>query len=100
MSFHRFRELIGTPYAGATYIGYPTGVGAAVLFFYTYKAWEKEREKFSGILRAEQLPALFGSAKTFQVKRELSYYKIDFSSTEQTLKHAGFHSPVSLKKST
>ena len=27
----RYRELLGSPYAGATYISYPTVVGAAIL---------------------------------------------------------------------
>jgi len=98
MSFHRFRELIGTPYAGTTYIGYPTGVAAAVLFFYTFKAWENDRKIFSGILRSEELPALLGFSRTAQVKRELSFYKIDFSSTEQTLKHTETENFTALKK--
>ncbi|PIR44521.1 MAG: hypothetical protein COV10_04315 [Candidatus Vogelbacteria bacterium CG10_big_fil_rev_8_21_14_0_10_51_16] len=85
LSFHRYAELLDTPYSGATYISYPTGVGAAVLLFYTYKLWQSDKTKLGGILRAEELPALLGAAMTDVVKRELSAYKIDFISHTHSL---------------
>lgn len=38
VGFSHYHRLIGTPFSGATYIAYPTGVAAAVLAFYALKS--------------------------------------------------------------
>ena len=80
MSFHRYEKLLGTPYSGATYVSYPTGVGAAILLYYTYKSWEKDKKKFMGIIKAEELPSKIGEVIVNDIKREMSSYMIDFIS--------------------
>jgi len=35
VSFHKYTDLIKTPYSGSTYVSYPTGIGAGILIFYT-----------------------------------------------------------------
>ena len=80
LSFHRYDQLLGTPYSGATYVSYPTGVGAAILLYYTYKSWEKEKQKFMGIIKAEELPSKIGEVIVNDIKREMSSYMIDFIS--------------------
>lgn len=77
VSFHRYRELLGTPYAGATYVAYVTGVGAAVLLFYAVEAWRERPEALCGVRRAEELPAILGASGTDDVKRELCTYRLD-----------------------
>lgn len=78
LSFNRYTELVNTPYSGATYISYPTGIGAAVLLFYCLKNWQKNQELFSGILKAEDLPEKMDGAYVNQIKQEMSAYKFDF----------------------
>jgi hypothetical protein len=48
LSFLRYRELLGTPYAGATYISYPTAVGAAILGWHTLCHVRAEPCTYSG----------------------------------------------------
>jgi len=80
LSFHRYADLLGTPYSGATYISYPTGVGAAILLFYTHELWQKDKNQLRGILRAEELPPRMDTARVDLIKREMCAYKIDFIS--------------------
>jgi saccharopine dehydrogenase-like NADP-dependent oxidoreductase len=75
VSFNRYLELLDTPFAGATYISYATGVGAAVLIYYTFLA--STSHKIQGVLASEKLPPLLGSTLNDIVKRELSAYKIN-----------------------
>lgn len=83
--FNRYRELLHTPYSGATYIAYVTGVSAAVLSFFSHEAWKRDAEKCSGMLAAEMLPGKVGMKATDMIKRELSLYMIDFMSHTHSL---------------
>ncbi|MBI2042819.1 saccharopine dehydrogenase NADP-binding domain-containing protein [Candidatus Pacearchaeota archaeon] len=85
LSFNRYLELLRTPYSGSTYISYPTGISAAILLFYTYHMWKKNKQKFSGILKAEELPAKIGSEIVNKIKLEMSSHMIDFVSHTHSL---------------
>ncbi len=87
-SFHRYRDLLDTPYSGSTYIAYVTGVGAAILLFHAHKHWQEEGHDLIGILRGEDLPPRFGLERTDAVKRELCNYKLDFVSHSHSLTHS------------
>lgn len=81
VTFHDYLSLVDTSYSGATYIAYPTGVGAAVLLFYTYLKWLKSKNEVKGVISPENLPEIIGISWTDWVKRELSMYGLDFSSS-------------------
>jgi hypothetical protein len=74
ISFNRYTDLVKTPYSGATYISYPTGIGAGILIFYTLLA--KENTPINGVLLSEKLPELLGATLNDIIKRELTSYKI------------------------
>ncbi len=80
LSYHSYTKLPKTPYRGATYVAYPTGIGAAVLLFHSLAAWEAGKEQMQGVIRAEELPRLFGSVKTEKVIDDLARYDIDIIS--------------------
>ncbi|MEM3122395.1 MAG: hypothetical protein QXH60_03060, partial [Candidatus Pacearchaeota archaeon] len=79
-SFHKYKQLLGTPYSGATYISYPTGISAAVLLFYTFKSWLKDKEKLRGIIKTEELPFSLENEFIEKIKQKLSSYALDFIS--------------------
>lgn len=74
VSFSRFKDLVKTPYSGATYISYPTGIGAGILMFYTLLA--QKNNPIQGVLLSEKLPELLGATTNDIIKRELTSYKI------------------------
>lgn len=77
LSYNRYHELLDTPYAGATYISYPTGVGAAIL---TWHALEYERAtpgSLLGVLTAEDLAAVLPRDRVDAVRRDLVAWDID-----------------------
>ncbi len=80
LSFHRYATLSNTPYRGATYVAYPTGVGAATLLFYTLSAWDKDHARIRGVVRAEELPRLLGSQLSEMLKIDLTRFGIDLVS--------------------
>lgn len=86
LSFHRYKDLLNSPYKGSTYISYPTGIGAAVMFYFTHKAWEKNHKNVSGVLRGEELPMKMGSQLSETMKMELTRFGIDFVSHVHSLR--------------
>jgi saccharopine dehydrogenase-like NADP-dependent oxidoreductase len=70
--FDSYLDLENTPYSGATYVSYPTGIGAALTLFYTLVG----KKKINGVVTSEKLPALLGNTWCEMLKRELSVYKI------------------------
>lgn len=76
--FSRYRELLGGPYSGATYIAYPTGVAAAVLVFYSLLG-RAQGVSLNGIIAPELLPERLGSDLSDRIKRELVELGIEFS---------------------
>lgn len=77
VSFHRYHELLGTPYSGNTYLGYVTGVCAALLLSSSLEHWQKRRKDVRGIIKSEHLPGLLGQEAMLRLNHALSSYKID-----------------------
>ena len=75
VSFSEVTSLVKTPFSGATYISYPTGIGAAVLLF--HGLMYAQTHPLKGVLATEALPQLFGPALCDIIKRELGSYKLN-----------------------
>jgi saccharopine dehydrogenase-like NADP-dependent oxidoreductase len=86
LSFNHYLDLLDSPYEGATYISYPAGIGAAIMFFYTYKLWTKDKKNTNGIIRGEQLPYKMGLEMSAMMKVTLVKYGIDFISHSHSFK--------------
>ncbi|MCG6896369.1 MAG: saccharopine dehydrogenase [Thiocapsa sp.] len=77
LSYLRYHDLLGTPYAGATYISYPTAVGAAIL---AWHALEHERESpgdLAGVVAGEDLARLLPRMRADAIRRDLVAWDID-----------------------
>jgi saccharopine dehydrogenase (NAD+, L-lysine forming) len=77
LSYHRYPELLGSPYAGATYIAYATGVGAGILAWQTLQHLRTAPGSIAGVTTgvdlARQLPPVLADA----VRRDLVAWEID-----------------------
>lgn len=83
LSYLRYRGLLGSPYAGATYIAYPTGVGAAII------AWHALQEalpssgsgpaggNLAGVLTGVDLARLLPQRRADAIDRDLVAWDID-----------------------
>jgi hypothetical protein len=77
LSYLRYRGLLDTPYAGATYISYPTAVGAAILAWHSLgHGWEVPGS-LRGVLTGEDLAGLLSPARVYAVRRDLAAWDID-----------------------
>jgi saccharopine dehydrogenase-like NADP-dependent oxidoreductase len=86
LSFLRYRELLGTPYAGATYISYPTAVGAAILGWHTLCHLRAEPGGMRGVVTGEDLARLLPRPRIDAVRRDLVAWDIDlFESTRDAM---------------
>jgi hypothetical protein len=86
LSFLRYRELLGTPYAGATYISYPTAVGAAILGWHTLCHVRAEPGSIRGVVTGEDLARLLPQSRIDGVRRDLVAWDIDlFESTRDAV---------------
>lgn len=82
LSFRRYRGLLDTPYAGATYISYPTAVGAAILGWHTLCQIWGDGGGITGVVTGEDLARLLSQPKIDAVRRDLVAWDIDlFEST-------------------
>lgn len=82
LSFLRYRELLDTPYAGATYISYPTAVGAAILGWHTLCHVRAEPGTIQGVVTGEDLARLMPQPRIDAIRRDLVAWDIDlFEST-------------------
>jgi len=82
LSFLRYRDLLGTPYAGATYISYPTAVGAAILGWHTLCHVRAEPGSIRGVVTGEDLARFLPQPRIDAVRRDLVAWDIDlFEST-------------------
>jgi len=77
LSFLRYRELLGTPYAGATYISYPTAVGAAILGWHTLCHVRAEPGSIAGVVTGEDLARLLPRPRIDAVFRDLVAWDIE-----------------------
>ncbi|MFY9976519.1 MAG: saccharopine dehydrogenase [Chromatiaceae bacterium] len=77
LSYLRYKDLLGSPYAGATYISYPTGVGAAILAWHSVQYARAAPGKMVGVLSGEDLARLLPQARADAVRRDLVAWDID-----------------------
>ncbi|RCK81424.1 MAG: Carboxynorspermidine dehydrogenase [Candidatus Ozemobacter sibiricus] len=77
LSYLRYRELLNSPYAGATYISYPTAVGAAILAWHALETDRGDPSVLNGILTGEDLARLMSRARADAIRRDLVAWDID-----------------------
>lgn len=77
LSFLRYKELLGSPYAGATYISYPTGVGAAIMAWHALQYARSAPGEILGVLSGEDLARLLPQSRADAVRRDLVAWDID-----------------------
>jgi saccharopine dehydrogenase (NAD+, L-lysine-forming) len=77
INYHRYSGLLDTPYAGATYISYPTGVGAAILAWHAFEYERASPGSLRGVLTAEDLALLLSRDRSDAVRRDLVAWDID-----------------------
>lgn len=77
LSYHRYRGLLDTPYAGATYISYPTGVGAAILAWHSLEHERATPGGLAGVMTGEDLAAALPRDRIDAVRRDLVAWDID-----------------------
>lgn len=78
LSYRRYRGLLGTPYAGATYISFPTAVGAAILAWHALEyARTTPDSKLVGVLGGVDLARLLPRRRADEIRRDLVAWDID-----------------------
>lgn len=77
LSYHRYAGLLDTPYAGATYISYPTGVGAAILVWHAIEHARSGDAGVLGVLSGEELARVLPQHRVEAVRRDLVAWDID-----------------------
>lgn len=77
LSYHRYRGLLDTPYAGATYISYPTGVGAAILVWHALEHARQHEGAIVGVLSGEELARRLPRHRVDAIRRDLVAWDID-----------------------
>jgi saccharopine dehydrogenase (NAD+, L-lysine forming) len=77
LSYHRYREILDTPYAGATYISYPTGIGAAILMWHALEHARAGEGELRGVLSSEDLAKSFPRGRLDAVRRDLVAWGLD-----------------------
>jgi saccharopine dehydrogenase (NAD+, L-lysine-forming) len=77
LSFLNYHGLLGTPYAGATYISYPTAVGAAILAWHVLgQTWEAPGS-ICGIVNGEDLALYLPRTRVDAIRRDLVAWDIN-----------------------
>lgn len=77
LSYRRYQDLLGTPYAGSTYISYPTGVGAAIVAWHALQHARSAPGSLCGVLSGEDLARLLPQTRIDAVRRDLVAWDID-----------------------
>jgi saccharopine dehydrogenase-like NADP-dependent oxidoreductase len=77
LSYHRYRGLLDTPYAGATYISYPTGVGAAILVWHAMEHARQHDGAVVGVLSGEELARVLPRHRVDAIRRDLVAWDIE-----------------------
>ena len=77
LSFLNYQGLLGTPYAGATYISYPTAVGAAILAWHVLGHLFEFPGSIKGVVNGEDLARLFPRTRVDGVRRDLVAWDIN-----------------------
>jgi hypothetical protein len=88
LSYLRYKALLDSPYAGATYISYPTAVGAAILAWHTLENIRTEPGSIQGVVTGEDLAGLLSRTRVDAVRRDLAAWDIDlFESVRDAMSH-------------
>ncbi len=78
LSYQRYRGLLGSPYAGATYISYPAAVCAAILMWHALEyARAQHRPRLTGVLTGEDLARILPRSRADAIRRDLVAWDID-----------------------
>ena len=77
LSYLRYPALLDSPYAGATYISYPTAVGAAILAWHTLEQMRAEHGSIRGVLTGEDLAECLPRTRVEAVRRDLAAWDIE-----------------------
>lgn len=77
LSYLRYQGLLGSPYAGATYISYPTGVGAAIMAWHTLQYARSTPGSIVGVVSGEDLAKLLPQSTADAIRRDLVAWDID-----------------------
>jgi hypothetical protein len=77
LSYLRYKALLDSPYAGATYISYPTAVGAAILAWHTLEHLRAEPGSIRGVVTGEDLAGLLSRTRVDAVRRDLAAWDIE-----------------------
>lgn len=78
LSYLRYPELLDSPYAGATYIAYPTAAGAAILAWHTLDYLSaKPTKALSGVITGEDLARILPRPRADAIRRDLVAWDID-----------------------
>jgi hypothetical protein len=75
--YQRYRGLLNSPYAGATYISYPTAVGAAILTWHALAFLREDGGELRGVLSGEDLARLLPRARGEAIRRDLVAWDLD-----------------------
>jgi hypothetical protein len=81
LSYLRYPGLLGSPYAGATYISYPTAVGAAILAWHALADPREDGGDLRGVVTGEDLARLLPRARADAIRRDLVAWDIDLFET-------------------
>jgi saccharopine dehydrogenase-like NADP-dependent oxidoreductase len=77
LSYLRYHGLLNTPYAGATYISYPTAVGAAILVWHALEQIRETPGALVGVVTGEDLARLLPRSRADAIRRDLVAWDID-----------------------
>jgi saccharopine dehydrogenase (NAD+, L-lysine forming) len=78
LSYLRYPETLNSPYAGATYISYPTAVGAAILAWHALEYARTEAGgSLRGVITGEDLARLLPRPRADAIRRDLVGWDID-----------------------
>jgi hypothetical protein len=77
ISYLRYQGLLNSPYAGATYISYPTAVGAAILAWHALAFVREESGELRGVITGEDLARLLPRSRVEAIRRDLVAWDID-----------------------
>ena len=78
LSYLRYPELLNSPYAGATYISYPTAAGAAILTWHVLEFLRTgPGQPLSGVITGEDLARILPRPRADAIRRDLVGWDID-----------------------
>ncbi len=78
LSYPRYPALLDSPYAGATYISYPTAVGAAILAWHALDHLRcSDDRNLRGVITGEDLARILPRPRADAIRRDLVAWDID-----------------------